>query len=365
MLQSHLLKSPPVNAASQQLKSLSLVVLTGFLGSGKTTLLNRLLSDPSMHDTAVIVNEFGEIGVDHLLVATAADDVVLLASGCVCCSAGDDLGTALASLLAKRKGGALPPFQRIVLETTGIADPGSVLQRLLSDGVIARQIRIQAVVTVVDAVFGRSALSGYTECASQVAVANRLVISKLDLVSRDQVDALVASLRSINPSAPLFLAARHGPALTCLLDDAAADASVNFQAIPPLAPRPFHRGADPDHADRYDTYWFCWNEPTDWEDFKAWLEGLLIARGDSILRMKGLLQVVGANHPVVVQGVQHALYPPKALERWPHGTPRSELVFVTRDFSREAALRSFAQFFPYRLRPPEGDRERVAIASSQ
>jgi G3E family GTPase len=338
-----------MNAASQQLQSLPLVVLTGFLGSGKTTLLNRLLSDPSMHDTAVIVNEFGEIGLDHLLVTAVADDVVLLASGCVCCTAGDDLGTALASLLAKRNGGTLPPFQRIILETTGIADPGSVLQRLLSDGVIARQIRIQAVVTVVDAVFANSALSRYTECASQVAVANRLVISKLDLVSQDQVDALMASLRSINPSAPMFLPTRHGPAPTCLLGDTDADASVTFHAIPPLTPCPLHRGAAPVHADRYDTFCFCWNEPTDWEDFKAWLEGLLIARGDSILRMKGLLQVIGVTHPVVVQGVQHALYPPKALERWPHGMPRSEAVFVTRDFSRDAALRSFGQFFPYRL----------------
>ena len=338
-----------MNAASQQLISLPLVVLTGFLGSGKTTLLNRLLSDSSMHDTAVIVNEFGEVGVDHLLVSMVADDVVLLASGCVCCSAGDDLGTALASLLAKRSGGTLPPFQRIILETTGIADPGSVLQRLLSDRVTARQIRIQAVVTVVDAVFGKSALSRYTECASQVAVANRLVISKLDLVSRDQVDALVASLRCINPSAPMFLPARQGPAPTCLFSSTDADASVTFQAIPPLAPHPFHRGAAPVHADRYDTFGLSWNEPTDWDDFKAWLEGLLIARGDSILRMKGLLQVVGATHPVVVQGVQHALYPPKPLERWPHGTPRSEVVFVTRDFSRAAALRSFGQFFPYRL----------------
>jgi G3E family GTPase len=338
----------PVNAASQQLQSLPLVVLTGFLGSGKTTLLNRLLSDPSMHDTAVIVNEFGEIGVDHLLVSTVADDVVLLASGCVCCTAGDDLGTALASLLAKRSGGALPPFQRIILETTGIADPGSVLQRLLSDGVLAAQIRIHAVVTVVDAVCGESTLSRYTECASQVALANQLVISKLDLAGPDQIDALVASLRSMNPSAPILVPARHDLA-HCLFRDTDANAGVPFQAISPLAPRPFHQRTAPVHADRYDTFWFCWNEPTDWEDFKAWLEALLIARGDSILRMKGLLQVSGRTQPVIVQGVQHALYPPKDLEGWPHGTPRSELVFVTRDFSRDAALRSFRQFFPYHI----------------
>ncbi len=338
-----------MNVASQQLQSVPLVVLTGFLGSGKTTLLNRLLSDPSMHDTAVVVNEFGEIGVDHLLVASVVDDVVLLASGCVCCNAGDDLGAALASMLARRNGRALPPFQRIVLETTGIADPGSVLQRLLSDGDLAAQIRIQAVVTVLDAVFGEAALSRYTECASQVAVANRLIISKLDLVGRGHVDSLVASLRSINSAAPILLPGHAGPTPKYLFGDTDADAGVTFDAIPPLAARPFYQGAVPLHANRYGTFWFCWKEPTDWEDFKAWLEGLLIARGDSILRMKGLLQVAGRAQPVVVQGVQHALYPPKELARWPHDAPRSEVVFVTRDFSRDAALRSFRQFFPYRV----------------
>jgi len=339
-----------VNGASQQFQSVPLVVLTGFLGSGKTTLLNRLLADPSMHDTAVVVNEFGEIGLDHLLIASVIDDVVLLASGCVCCNAGDDLCATLASMLTRRNGGALPPFQRIVLETTGIADPSSVLQRLLFDGDLAAQIRIQAIVTVVDAVFGEAALSRHPECTSQVAVANRIVISKLDLVQRGNVDKLLDCLRSLNPAAPILLperdelAARH-----YLFGDPNADAGVTFCAIPPPAHRPICRGAGPDHANRYGTFWFCWDEPTDWEDFKAWLEGLLIARGDSILRMKGLLQVAGRAQPVVVQGVQHALYPPKELARWPNERPRSEVVFVTRDFSREAALRSFRQFFPYRI----------------
>ncbi len=339
-----------MNAAPQQFQSIPLVLLSGFLGSGKTTLLNRLLSDPSMHDTAVVVNEFGEIGVDHLLIASVIDDVVLLASGCICCNASDDLGATLASMLTRRNGGALPPFQRIVLETTGIADPSSVLRRLLSDADLAAQIRIQAVVTVVDAVFGEAALSRHPECSSQVAVANRLVISKLDIVHQGNVHTLLDCLRSINPAAPILLPGRDEPAAPhYLFGDTNADAGITFSAIPPLAHRPICRGASPDHANRYGTFWFRWDEPTDWEDFKAWLEGLLIARGDSILRMKGLLQVAGRAQPVVVQGVQHALYPPKELARWPHETPRSEVVFVTRDFSREAALRSFHQFFPYRL----------------
>ena len=337
-----------MNIASHQMPRIPLAVLTGFLGSGKTTLLNRLLSEPSMHDTAVIVNEFGEIGIDHLLVASVADDIVLLASGCVCCSAGEDLGGALASLLARRSDGVLPPFQRIVLETTGIADPGPVLQRILSDESIAAQIRIQAVVTVVDAVFGDASITRHTECASQVAMANRLVISKLDLAPRGQVDSLLVRLRSMNPVAPILFSGRDEPAVFNSLFSCTND-GLSFSASAPLVHRPLQPGAAADHATRYATFCLCWNEPTNWDDFKAWLEGLLIARGDSILRMKGILRIEGSARPVVVQGVQHALYPPQELADWPHDRRDNEVVFVTRDFSRDAALRSFRQFFSHHI----------------
>jgi len=338
-----------VSVAAHHPQALPLVVLTGFLGSGKTTLLNRLLSDPSMHDTAVIVNEFGEIGVDHLLVSTVADDVLLLASGCVCCTAGDDLGASVASMLDRRRSGSLPPFQRIVLETTGIADPALLLQRILSDTELAAQTRIQAVITVVDAVFGEATLSRYPECASQVAVANRLVVSKLDLIESRGVDSIVSGLRSINPAAPILFSGCDGLSADRLLGDTHADAGISFDAAPPSAQRQKLRDSASQHANRYRTFWLAWYEPTPWDDFKAWLEGLLIARGDSILRLKGMLQVAGSAQPMIIQGVQHALYPPKSLTSWPQGTPRSEIVFVTRDFSSEAAVRSIQQFLPYRI----------------
>lgn len=319
------------------------MVLTGFLGSGKTTLLNRMLSDPSMQDTAVVVNEFGAIGVDHLLVAPLAEDVVLLASGCLCCNAGDDLSAALASMLARRDAGTLPSFRRIVIETTGIAQPGAVLQRLLADQDLSGQLRIQDIVTVVDAVFGAPALERYPECAGQVAVASQLVLSKLDLVDGTAVESLACRLRSLNPIAPVLRPGRDGPLPGGLLAGTGAVASHAFDAFDAV------RTSFADHADRYTSFWMRWDEPTDWEDFKAWLEGLLIARGDSILRMKGLLQVYGRALPLVLQGVQHALYAPKDLPSWPYERPRSELVFVTRDFPRDAAVRSFRQFFPYRV----------------
>jgi G3E family GTPase len=328
-----------VNTAPHQTAPLPLFVLTGFLGSGKTTLLNRLLADPAMRDTAVIVNEFGEIGIDHLLVSAVTDDVVLLASGCVCCTAGEDFGTALASLLSRRSGGSLPPFARIVLETSGIADPALLLQRVLSDAALAAQIRIEAVITVVDAVFGEATLSRCGECATQVAMANDLVLSKTDLADGVGVNSLIQSIESINPTAPILRCERGGPSAERLFGDVRSSASQPDRTFDVI-----HH-----HAGRYSTFWLAWDEPTEWEDFKAWLEGLLIARGDSILRLKGLLQVAGSAQPLVIQGVQHALYRPTNLAGWPRGVPRSEIVFVTRDFPPLAALRSIEQILPFRI----------------
>jgi G3E family GTPase len=327
---------------------LPFTVLTGYLGSGKTTLLNQLLTHPSLSDTAVVVNEFGEIGIDHLLVSSVADDVVLLHSGCICCSVGDDLGPALASLLARRAAGELPPFRRIILETTGIADPGSVLQRIISDGSLATRLRIDSVVTVVDSVFGALTLGRHPECASQVAVATRLVISKFDLIDTGQLDHLIANLRAINPGAPIVTIGRD-----CLVpDELFADAgrsngAIGFGPSPPKALHVPHAHAGQAHAERYATFCMGWAEPVEWEEFKDWLESLLIARGDSILRLKGLLHVCGVARPVIVQGVQQALYPPTELAHWPDGTAKTEIVFVTRDFSVQAARRSIQQFFPH------------------
>jgi G3E family GTPase len=337
-----------VNAVQLPRQPVPIVLLTGFLGSGKTTLLNQALADPSLQDTAVLVNEFGAIGVDHLLVSAVAEDVVLLASGCLCCTAGDDLGAALASLLARRKNGALPPFQRVVIETTGIAEPGAVVQRLLYDRDLAAQIRLQDVVTVVDAMFGATALEQYSECANQVALASRLIISKLDLVEEGRVGSLAERLRAINPTAEILLSGR-GRLPRGFLFVQSNGAARPYAAIATSVSSRTGLNRSSDHANRYTTFAWQWDEPTDWDDFKAWLEGLLIARGDSILRMKGLLQVAGHALPVVLQSVQHALYPPKDLASWPLGAPRSELVFITRDFSSAAAVRSFRQLLPYHV----------------
>jgi G3E family GTPase len=305
-----------------------------------------------MADTAVIINEFGPVGIDHLLVAALTDDVFLLESGCICCSAGDDLGSTLASLLTRRKSGDLPPFLRIVLELTGVADPGRLLQRLPADPLLGFQVRIHGVLTVVDAVFGSVTLDRHPECAQQVALANQLALSKLDLAEATAVTALRARLRDLNPLATCLETARLDGAR--LFDDVGR-AGVSFAVAPPPTVRslsipsgqpvtsPTH-GAH--HADRYSAFCLRGEEPVDWADFEAWLEALLLARGDSILRIKGLLNVAGRPRPQLVQGVQHALYPCAELPAWPRGRPCSEIVFVTRDFSSSAALRSLEQCLP-------------------
>lgn len=328
-----------------------LLLLTGFLGSGKTTLLNRLLAHPAMADTAVIINEFGPVGIDHLLVEALADDVLLLDSGCICCSAGDDLGSTLASLLARRRSGDLPPFQRIVLEMSGVADPARLLQRLLADPLLGVQVRMHGVLTVVDAVFGSVTLDRHPECAQQVAFANQLALSKLDLAEATAVSALRSRLRVLNPLATVLEAARFDGG--CLFDDI-VPAGVSFaEALPPALPALRAPSAEPvtppshgaHHADRYSTFCLRGEEPVNWAEFEAWLEALIFARGESILRIKGLLYVAGRPRPQLIQGVQHALYPCTELPAW-RNRPCSEIVFVTRDFSSAAALRSLEQCLP-------------------
>lgn len=313
------------------------IVITGFLGSGKTTLLNALLRKPGMSDTAVLVNEFGEIGLDQWLIEPIADDVVLLESGCVCCSVRDDLSASLASLLARRRAGIVPAFRRIALETTGIADPGPIAQLVLGDQELSAEIRLAGVTTVVDALLGERSLETHEECAAQVAMADRLVLSKLDLAEDGQVASLRKQLQAINSLAPITSS-----------DLDAWDVDDFFRPNDYcMASRAGMSTPHGRHAGRFTTFSLAWESPVDWPDFEAWLDGLLYARGEDILRLKGLLNVAGHDRPVVVQGVQHTIYPPAKLEGWPCGAPRSELVFITRDFSRDAALRSIEPFFNF------------------
>jgi G3E family GTPase len=327
-------------------------VLTGFLGSGKTTLLKRLLADPSMADTAVVINEFGEVGLDQLLVREVAEDVVLLDSGCLCCSVRDDLVSTLADLDARRRAGAIPHYTRAVVETTGLADPAPILQALMAAREIAPRHCLGRVVTTVDALNGARTLAAHREARRQLAMADRVVVTKADLVAPDATRALAAQLGQRHPEAEVVVARAPGLDLAGLFAPVSGAPRAHEASEPDddarlgsvgVLPAHAHAGlrAAPAHDGSIGTFTIHPGRALPWERFVDWLELLLVARGDSILRVKGLLAVEHDPRPLVLQGVQHVLYPPGFLPAWPEGAPPGGwIVFIARDLTRAAIERS-------------------------
>ncbi len=325
-------------------------VLTGFLGSGKTTLLNRLLADPALADTVVIVNEFGEVGLDHLLIEAVEGDMVLLSSGCLCCSVRGDLVATLEDLLSRRDSGAIAPFRRAVIETTGLADPAPVLSAVMSHPWLGTRYAIDGVVTTVDAVNGESTLDTHVEAVKQVAVADRLVLTKSDIADPVAMDRLARRLKRLNPSAGLLDAARGEATAASLLDAGPYEAGskipdvatwLNEEAFRDSADHAGHdHGAGPDQ-DRHDVNRhdasiraFCMvtDRPIPVAALDLFLTLLPSAHGPRLLRMKGIVQVAeDLDRPVVLHGVQHVVHPPVVLPRWPDADRRTRLVFITRD----------------------------------
>jgi G3E family GTPase len=322
-------------------------VLTGFLGSGKTTLLQRLLRSPRMARTAVLINEFGEIGLDHLLVQQIDESVVLLQSGCICCSIRDDLASALRGLLSRRERGEIPAFDRIVIETTGLADPGPILYTLLSEPVIRHHFQLGNVITTVDVVNAGLHLSRNREGIKQVAAADRLVLTKSDLAEAGQTAAVGEELARLNPSARLWDAAQEPVDPDFLLDvlpSAPAPARYRVQnqgagAIKELRP----------HTEAVSSMSLIVDRPLDWTAFGIWLSLLLNRHGDDVLRVKGILCVEGSDTPVFINGVQHIVHPPQHLERWPTPDHRSRIVFITRDIDQGRLRRSLEAFCGLRV----------------
>jgi len=297
---------------------LPVAVLTGFLGSGKTTLLNRLLKRPELAETAVIVNEFGAIGIDHLLTEHASERPILLGNGCVCCALRDDLRRALEEL---RRRGA--PFRRVVLETTGLAEPAPILQTLIHDPDVAKGYALAGIVATVDAVTGAGALARHEEARRQVAAADRLVITKTDLAGAD-APALEARLRAINPGAAIVPAsAREG----VLFDDSARSDPERW----------FGTFAEPRHAGNgLQSFCLVRDRPVDGDGFALWLASLAAASGERLLRIKGFVATTASpDRPYLVQGVQHVLSPPVQLAAWPSDDRRTRLVFITDGLSRD------------------------------
>ena len=332
-------------------------ILTGFLGSGKTTLLNAALRDPAMARTAVVINEFGAVGLDHALVAASDDAILVLENGCLCCTVFGDLLATLNRLYHAREAGEIPRFERVAIETSGLADPAPVLQAFLSDPTLAGLYRVGAVVSVVDAVNGPGTLDGHIEAVRQVALADRIVITKRDLLPAERrelaAEELAARLRRLNPAAQIIWSDAPGFDIVTLLqatgyDPGAAAAGVrawlNEAAYAPQAHDDAHGSCDHGEHEHHhfgphdrDIASFCFvrEEPIAREALRLLLDTLQQNLGPSLLRVKGIVRVAEEpDRPAVIQGAQHLLHNLAWLDRWPDDDRRSRIVFITQGYGR-------------------------------
>jgi G3E family GTPase len=326
-------------------------LITGFLGSGKTTLLKGLLNSPELGNAAVLVNELGEVGLDHHLLRRIDETTVLLQSGCLCCTIRSDLRDAIHDLFDRRERGAVPPFDRLIIETTGLADPAPIVATLINDPVIRHHFRIGNIVTVVDAKNGRSNLSAFTESRKQVAVADRIVISKTDISSAGEIARLRAELATLNRTAAQIDPHEEPISPRDLIAQDVYDPLGKAGEVRRWLAAEGEQQGDNEHEhgpSRHDreivASCISVEEPLDWPAFAVWLTMLLNRHGQDILRVKGLLNIAGVATPVVIHGVQHTIHPPSHLEGWPEDSPRTRIIFITRGISRRRLQESLDAF---------------------
>ncbi len=314
-----------------------LTVLTGFLGAGKSTLLNHILQHPALSGTAVLINEFGEIGLDHLLVERLDDTTILLNAGCLCCTIRGDLVRTLRDLQPRVETGQV---RRVMLETTGLADPAPILQTLMGDPYAATRYALDGIVTLVDAVHAMDQLDRQPEAAKQVAVADRLVLTKTDLIPEAAQAPLRARLARLNPAAPILVAHQGRIDAATLLgagfDPASKSADVRAWLAADAYDPAYTHAHHHHHPNRHDAairaFCLTYDQPLHWSGVGTWLEMLLATQGDKLLRVKGILNLSGQDRPVVIHGVQHLFHPPTLLPAWPENDPRtSRIVMITRD----------------------------------
>ena len=331
-------------------------LLTGFLGAGKTTLLNTLLWQKAFEDAAVFINEFGDVGVDHLLVEKIDEEVLLLDSGCICCSMRGDLPKALRDLFNRAQRKQIPVPKRVIIETTGIADPAPVIYTLLSDHFTAERFRLDGVVTVIAATHGVDQIESNVEALKQVVMADRMVISKCDLADAQQLEQLAIRLASLNPTAAQLQSSKGSIAAADIVDiglydpasktpDVAAwlaEARVGEQASLRRLSYGKHAPRAPVHNSEVESFVITFDAPLAWGGVSTTLDTLLQGHGEQILRIKGLVNIQGEPGPRIVQCLQHTRYPSIRMAAWPddpaYADRKSRLVFITRNLS-EARLR--------------------------
>lgn len=342
-----------------QAHRIPVILLTGFLGSGKTTLLNALLRDPAMAGTAVLINEVGAVGLDHLFVQQVAEDITLLESGCLCCAVRGDLVRALRDLFMRRLRRELQALDRVVIETSGMADSAPVIHTLMRDFFLAERFVLQAVVTVVDVRNVHWQLA-HEEAVRQIVLADHIVLSKCDLADRDGIEAAELAVHALNPgvllgqsspdvapadsflSSGIFDPSRRGEDALRWLGEAAVQAQLRLKEAGSVsgAPRPALVG----HASNVSTHVLQFEKPVDWVAFSSALDMLLSVMGDAVLRFKALLAVEGEAAPRMLHAVRHERYPPQWLDAWPDADHTSRLVFIVDDLPRSVLERAFAAF---------------------
>jgi len=329
--------------------TIPVTLLTGFLGSGKTTLLNRLLPQPALGRCAVVINELGTIGLDHLLVARSPDNTIaLLENGCLCCGVRDELAASVADLFERRARGEIPPFERILIETTGLARPGPVISLLLGDEALRSRIRLDGIVATVDAKHGATQLARHEESRQQVAVADRLLLTKTELAEPAALAELELALAALNPGAqriPVRDGEIEASALLDILSPRSVHPWLRVAAEPSrqsgLTPR---RSSSRHTHEHIDTYHLSYREPLPMAAVETALAVLLGYHGERILRLKGLCDFIGETRPVVLHGVQQWLHEPIHLSQWPDTERMTQLVFIVQDLPLAIIEDTFTHF---------------------
>jgi G3E family GTPase len=348
-------------------------VLTGFLGSGKTTLLNRILRWPQFADTAVLINEFGAVGLDHVLVRESSENIVVMPNGCICCTVAGDLVRHLRDLYSKRASGEVPAFKRVIIETTGLADPAPILKSLIEMPVTAARYSLAGVVTTVDVTHAMTTLDAHAESVKQVAVADRIVLTKTDVAAAEQTAQVIERIRALNPAADLVDAASEG-GLHTLFDMGIYRLNEREPQVQDwLRPKRYEavtvtRGLSvkretparsSNHDSSIQSFTLSHDKPLVWADIEDWLRLLLSHYGDHILRMKGIVHLTGepapaipasttypepGRAPIVLHAVQHTLYPPGRLPAWPKGFENrfTHFVFIVRNLPAHIIVESFS-----------------------
>ena len=321
-----------------QASGIPVVLITGFLGSGKTTLLRNLVDQPGLADSALIINEFGEIGLDHLLVESSFDNILMLDNGCVCCSIRGDLIDTIGDLFAKQAAGEIPGFARILIETTGLADPAPIVRDLTEAISLRGRCRLRRVVVTIDGVLGSAQLRDTPEVSAQIAQADLCLVTKADVAGRNEINILVADLRSINPTVGIRTVSHGDIDASVLFAEETLNAPLRAAAPHDSDPahsadENIHEASGHHHHSGIESWSLRVDRPLPWARLRDWLAMVYSLRAAHILRMKGIFWIAESDKPVVIHGVAGLVSAPAILDRWPDGVRQSQIVFITKGLS--------------------------------